>query len=77
MRGLYWRHLANTTERFVCGGDAALPITYCDYIVFSGGLSSEICYTHGAESKLTKNLHSSAVNVSDVSIGAMEAIASP
>jgi len=33
--GVHWRHLANTTERSVCGGDAALcqiTLTTCLFL---------------------------------------------
>jgi len=30
--GAYWRHLANTIDRFVCGGDAAFLLNYFDHL---------------------------------------------
>jgi len=38
LHGAHWRHLVNTTEPSVCGGDAALgqiALTTCNIIVLS------------------------------------------
>jgi len=31
--GAHWRHLANTIEASMCGGDAALLSNYCDHLL--------------------------------------------
>ena len=43
--GAHWRHLANTTEPSVCGGDAALcqiTLTTCCLFILSSAYSSII-----------------------------------
>jgi len=50
--GLHWRHLGNTIEPSMCGGDAAFLSNYFDqlfvYLAFFPGVTSDVTWSKDA-----------------------------